>query len=153
MGMADHMAQPSFTVDAEWLTGSWSLERNISDGSLGTGTARIAPFGRDRLSFHEVVALTLASGQTIAGSRSFTVEADAEAMVWRFADGPNHGALFQRFCGAANGSTSSHSCGDDLYRSTLTLLGPDCFEMVHEVSGPEKSYVMTTRYFRTAQKS
>ena len=62
----------SFPVEAEWLIGSWSLQRAISDGSRGTGTARIAPVSTNVLSFHEVVSLNLASGETIAGSRSFT---------------------------------------------------------------------------------
>lgn len=127
----------------EWLTGEWSVDRDISDGR-GTfrGGASFTPQDDGTLRWHEAGELTL-DGSTLPAYRTLTIDADGQV---RFDDGrPFHDlVLVDGACDAF------HPCGADEYTGRYEVVDDDTLVVTWHVEGPRKHDVIVSRYTRLA---
>jgi Family of unknown function (DUF6314) len=135
------------TMSLDFLLGSWSVERSISDslsGDVGTfhGTAT---FMRDddndaRVCFHEsgVVRFGDYSGQ--ANRRLFLSLGSGSVIDVSFADGHHFIDLDLR----EGRSSDHHQCQNDGYEVTTVVRSDDLIEERWRVVGPAKDYEAVT---------
>jgi hypothetical protein len=130
--------------------GRWSVERTLFDRTAGTrGTfAGVVIFTETDddggLRFHEegTVRWPASGGGTFTGpaTREYLLKptGSADALDMTFADG----RPFHRMSFAADASQDHHWCDPDTYRVRYSLLGPDAFSYVWDVTGPHKDLLL-----------
>ena len=130
-----------------YFQGIWTLQRTVDDHLLGIsatmgGRAEFAPEGAQQLRYYE-------SGQLQCGLYSGPFEriyfhefpAD-QTMRVTFEDGRFFfEALFQ-----GNNASFEHHCGDDIYTGAIVLLNDAAYEMVWQVRGPKKDFLIKSYY-------
>lgn len=145
---------------ADWfqaLTGAWTLERTISDGSSFSGTAVFSPFGDNALLLVEE-GLFRPGGLTDPHQKPMPA---GRQWIWRLVGTGQgqldisypepDGRLYHNFrpvhaAGEWRGA-GEHLCGADVYRADYRL-GANRMEIVHDVAGPAKDYRLTSRFSR-----
>jgi Family of unknown function (DUF6314) len=129
-----------------YLPGTWSVERQVHDAALGSGTfdgtATFAP-GDAALMWQERGRLRL-GGYDGPASRTLRVVAEDGGWVVRFEDG----RLFHPLELLPGGSRVIHPCGEDAYAGEYTVLGADAFDVRWRVTGPAKDQRIESRYRR-----
>jgi hypothetical protein len=132
---------------AEYLLGTWRVERALHDDGLGEGTfAGEATFTRgpgDTVRWVETGRMTLGRYDGPA-ARTLEIVPDGEAWEVRFADG----RPFHRLDLRDGRCALDHPCGDDRYRGEFAVNGPDAFTIDWRVSGPAKAQRLRGRYER-----
>jgi hypothetical protein len=135
---------------AEYLLGTWRVERALHDDGLGDGTfTGEATFTRE----DGGVVRWVETGRLVLGrydgpaARTLEIVPDGAGLQVRFADGrPFHRLdLHDGHCAL------DHPCGDDRYRGEFLVRGPDAFAIDWQVSGPAKAQRLSGRYERAAR--
>lgn len=129
----------------EWLTGDWTVDRDINDGAGSfRGRASFTPQADGTLRWHETGELRLGDA-TLPAYRTLTID---DAGQVRFDDGrPFHDlALVDGACDAF------HPCGDDAYSGRYEVLDLDTLVVTWHVEGPRKRDVIVSRYTRDAAR-
>jgi hypothetical protein len=124
-----------------WLTGRWSVARDINDGAGAFhGEATFSPEADGTLRWHEAGEMTL-GGATLPARRTLFLGADGRVA---FDDGrPFHDlALVGGACDAF------HPCGPDEYRGRYEAEGEDAFVVTWRVTGPGRDDTIRSRYTR-----
>ncbi len=137
------------------LTGHWTLSREIiaSDGTATfSGTAEFVPLNSGALHYTERGVLTLPHGPSLSAFRTYIFQPDDTGFTVFFDEIPPR--LFHDVKLVPDGELLlgrvSHFCAPDTYISTYRFWPDGSFEIVHDVTGPKKSYVSTTRYLRAS---
>jgi hypothetical protein len=134
---------------AEFLPGTWRVERELEDAGLGRGRfSGRAEFARDGdgLSWVESGRMTL-GGYDGPARRTLRVVRERDGWAVRFADG----RPFHRLDLRAGRAALEHPCGEDRYRGELVVRGPDAFAVDWTVTGPGKSQRLSARYERAGR--
>lgn len=129
--------------------GHWSVARTLFDrsaGTRGTFTGVVIFSGNDDggLRFREegTVRWPAENGETFTGpaTREYLLvpTASPDALDMTFPDG----RPFHRMSFTPDASQDRHWCDPDTYRVTYTLLGPDRFSYVWDVTGPRKDLLL-----------
>lgn len=133
------------------LNGRWRLSRLIEPGGRYTGEADFTPCGPNCLHYSEEGVLTPDGGAPVPSRRSYFYKFDDDRISVLFDENPPR--LFHHIdlktedeCERIASEESLHICGPDTYRSTYEFRFDGSFIIRHRVSGPRKSYVMTTHY-------
>jgi hypothetical protein len=125
-----------------WLTGDWSIDRDINGGG-GTfvGRAAFTPQADGTLRWHETGELTL-DGATVPTYRTLSIDAAGQV---RFDDGrPFHVlALVDGACDAF------HPCAPDEYEGRYVVVDDDTFDVTWRVRGPGRDDTIISRYARS----
>ena len=135
--------------------GRWSVARTLFDrsaGTRGTFTGVVIFSGNDGggLRFREegTVRWPAGSGETFTGpaTREYLLvpTASPDALDMTFPDG----RPFHRMSFTPEASQDRHWCDPDTYRVTYTLLGPDRFSYVWDVTGPRKDLLLESVLWR-----
>ena len=125
----------------EWLTGDWSVGREINDGQ-GTfhGHAVFTPQPDGTLRWHETGELTL-DGATVPTYRTLTLDAGGQV---RFDDGrPFHDLAL-----TAGACDAFHPCGPDAYTGRYEVVDDDTLVVTWRVRGPGRDDTILSRYTR-----
>jgi hypothetical protein len=126
----------------EWLTGDWSVARDINDcqGAFH-GRASFTPQPDGTLRWHETGDLTL-DGAELPAYRTLTIDAGGRV---RFDDGrPFHDlTLVDGACDAF------HPCGPDEYTGRYEVVDDTMFVVTWRVRGPGREDTIISRYTRT----
>jgi Family of unknown function (DUF6314) len=134
------------TDPAEFLPGTWRVERELEDAGLGpghfSGCATFAPDG-DGLSWVESGRMTIGRYDGPA-RRALRLVPDGDGWLVRFADG----RPFHRLDVRDGRCALEHPCGEDRYRGEFAMCGPDAFAIDWTVSGPGKAQRLSARYER-----
>jgi len=135
------------------LSGYWTLSREITaaDGNATfSGTAEFVPLNSGALHYTERGLLTLPHGQSLPAFRTYIFQQHETGFTVFFDEIPPR--LFHHVRLAPDGAVLlgrvSHFCAPDTYISTYLFLPNGSFQIVHDVTGPKKSYVSSTRYLR-----
>ncbi len=135
------------------LTGHWTLSRAITaaDGTATfSGTAEFVPLQSGALHYTERGVLTLPHGQNLSAFRTYIFQLHETGFTVFFDEIPPR--LFHDVKlvpeGAVLLGSVSHFCAPDTYVSSYRFLPDGSFQIVHDVTGPKKSYASTTRYLR-----
>ncbi len=144
MGMG---SWPVFDL-ADFLGGSWRLDRGIRDGAgaeLGTfaGTAEVTVEG-SVLVYEERGTLDVGTyrGPAHRGLR-YRVTGPGMAEVYF-----DYGDFFHELDLRSGYATAQHPCRADLYRGEFAVLDVDHWWQRWVVTGPEKNHVISTRLCR-----
>jgi hypothetical protein len=131
---------------AEFLPGTWRVDRDLEDAALGSGrfrgSARFTAAG-DGLEWVEQGRLTLGRYDGPA-RRTLRLVRDDHGWDVRFPDG----RPFHRLDLRGDRCAFDHPCGAARDAGEFTVRGPDAFEIGWEVSGPAKAQRLTGRYVR-----
>lgn len=138
--------------------GRWSVERTLLDrsaGIRGTFTGIVVFSGNDDggLRFREEgsVRWPAETGEIFTGpaTREYLLVATGapDALDMTFPDG----RPFHRMSFTLEASQDRHWCDPDTYRVTYTLLGPDQFSYVWDVTGPRKNLLLESTLRRKAR--
>jgi hypothetical protein len=125
----------------EWLTGEWSVARDINAGQGAFhGRASFTPRPDGTLRWHETGDLTL-DGARLPAYRTLTIDAGGQV---RFDDGrPFHDlALVDGACDAF------HPCGPDEYTGRYEVVDDNLLVVTWHVHGPGREDTITSRYTR-----
>lgn len=128
--------------------GAWSLRRVISapdGGRLGEfeGSARFTP-DEDVLCYEERGSLRLGDYQGPAfRALRYHVTGPGQAHVYF-----DYGDFFHSLDLREGGCRAEHPCRDDLYRGEFGVVDDDTWWQRWVVSGPTKSHVLYTEFFR-----
>lgn len=152
LGAADAIDDP---VDQlRWFAGSWTFERELTEGAARHRVGGIATFTEtDRripdslysLDFLESGELRLdGSEQSLPVERRLVHHATAAGIDVRFA----HGGHYVTLDLAGGSCVAEHPCKADTYLITVSLDDPDTWTEHWQVTGPTKDYTATTRYRR-----
>ena len=135
------------------LSGHWTLSREITaaDGNATfSGTAEFVPLDSGALHYTERGLLTLPHGQSLPAFRTYIFQLHETGFTVFFDEIPPR--LFHDVKLAPDGAVLlgrvSHFCAPDIYISTYRFLPNGSFQIVHDVTGPKKRYVSSTRYLR-----
>ena len=125
----------------EWLTGDWSVARDINAGQGAFhGRASFTPGPDGTLRWHETGQLTL-DGATLPAYRTLTLDAGGQV---RFDDG----RPFHQLALADGACDAFHPCGPDEYTGRYEILDDDTFVVTWRVHGPGRDDTIHTRYTR-----
>ena len=133
------------------LAGTWAQARVITPGGTYSGTATLTEIGDRLLGYTETGTIELDAGGSLQASRRYIFKLEAPAIAVYFDETPQrlfHALHFLFDAAGMPVAIADHRCGDDDYRSIFTVRAPNEFTITHRVSGPRKSYVMTTDYRR-----
>jgi len=118
--------------------------------SAFTGTAEFVLLQSGALHYAERGVLTLPQGNSIPAFRTYIFKPHQTGFTVLFDEIPPR--LFHDVKLAPDGEhllgRVSHFCAPDTYISTYRFLPDGSFQIVHDVTGPKKSYVSSTRYLR-----
>lgn len=136
------------------FSGAWILRRYIQPGGAHLyGDAVFAATGEDELAYRESGMLTLADGREFSAYRRYLYRLSGERIIVEFADGPEIGNPFLSlsFSRTVRGMEASdvHTCGNDTYHATYSILGPTAFDVMIKVHGPAKAYELISKYYRS----
>jgi hypothetical protein len=129
--------------------GHWSVERTLFDRTSGThgtfaGVVIYSETDDGGLHFREegTVSWPAEGGATFTGPATreyLLLPTDSpDALDMTFPDG----RPFHRMSFAPDASQDRHWCDPDTYRVTYTLMGPDAFSFVWDVTGPRKNLLL-----------
>ncbi len=132
----------------EFLLGTWTLEREVSGQARMVGELRVSAAGDGTAVYEEHATVRTEGGVQFAGSQRYLLKQQTDGVVLCFA---GSGAVFQelRFAVGGHGTLRAeavHHCVEDEYVSAYALGPGRVFSVRHEVSGPRKAYVSTTRF-------
>lgn len=133
----------------QFLHGSWSVHRRITDRRAGTegefrGEAVFEPAGEPGvLTYAERGELTFGAHRGPA-YRNLVFRENGHALDVSFSDGRPFYVLVLR--GGDWGA--EHLCGADLYTVTGRITGPDAYTEHWHAGGPSKDYDLETSYYR-----
>jgi len=138
----------------EFLSGSWSLDRLVTDHARTTigrfrGKATFRLSGPDLL-YEETGTLIFGEHRGQAGQtyRYDFPDGDGRALV-RFRDGrPFHDLDL-----STGHDRPRHACPPDIYDGVFLALGPAAWRTEWKVTGPRKDYDLVTAYSRHAQSA
>ncbi len=132
-----------------YLAGRWAIVRRIQDRRSGlcgvfTGTAQVQPeaFGR---SYREEGEMRLGAHR----GQAFREYRFLQCLDGRAAITHPDGSPFIDLDLTRGRWATEHWCAPDRYRVVYAVLGADCFLVRWRVTGPAKTYVLTSRYDRT----
>jgi hypothetical protein len=125
----------------EWLTGDWSVAREINagDGSYH-GRASFTPQPDGTLRWHESGELTL-DGSTVATHRTLTIDAAGQVSF-------DDGRPFHRLDLVDGACDAFHPCAPDEYTGRYEVIGRDAFDVTWRVRGPGRDDTIHSRYTR-----
>lgn len=149
-------------MDPFRLVGTWEFRREIehADGTAYTahGAARFSPEGDGRVRWAEHGTLRWDGGSTPVSRTLFLVrDASAGADAGQADTGPEAGwrVTFEdgRDFHPWTAGAVEHLCGRDLYAGGLAVapVPTSEWELRWHVTGPEKDYVLHTRYTRPSR--
>lgn len=136
--------------DSDWahyFAGQWLLTKEISNGFSFDGEAVFSPNTDGDLLYEETGALRDDKCRMEGARARYVFRFAKDKMEMLYPESPPR--LFQRFCLAGENecaADSTHLCGSDLYRSRLLITGPDQFQLIHSVKGPQKDYRIIATY-------
>jgi Family of unknown function (DUF6314) len=138
------------------LEGAWNIRRVIEDKMNGSaplfeGTASFVA-GPAGYAYNETGVLRMDADKTFDATRSYIYMPEADGFSVWFPEEPPR--LFHAIRLYADGDmqfgAASHRCGNDVYDSDYAFYGDGSFTVRHAVTGPRKSYIMTSTYTRNA---
>ena len=117
------------------------------------GRATIALVEEGSALYQEAAQVTLANGQTLNGQQRYLYQRSPHPVNGFDILFDRTQQLFQslKFSSSGNGrltARASHLCEADSYFSEYELVGEGRFHVQHKVRGPQKDYVVRTRYIR-----
>jgi hypothetical protein len=129
------------------LSGKWLFERSISKPQLNIiGTALFEPLSSGRLSYHEYGNYILdGNNYDFFQKRTFVYKNDI-LIVYKQDDNILHTFNLNTNSTYPMTLTHTHDCGPDSYKSIYNFESESAFETCYEVTGPNKSYTIKTRY-------
>lgn len=131
------------------LKGEWKLLRRLDGRGWMQGTATFSDGADGNLAYHERGRVRL-DAQEFEAERKYVFAARPAGFAVYFAETPLR--LFHEVeLTLANGTLSgqaTHLCAADLYRSRYVFLPDGRFTIDHEVTGPKKSYLLSTMFAR-----
>jgi hypothetical protein len=126
-----------------WLTGEWSVARDINDGDGAFhGVAAFTPQDDGTLRWHETGELTL-DGATLPAYRTLTIDAGGQV---RFDDG----RPFHQLTLVGGTADAFHPCGPDAYDGRYEIVDDDTLDVTWRVVGPGRDDTIVSRYTRGA---
>ena len=125
----------------EWLTGDWSVDRDINHGRGSFhGRASFTPQPDGTLRWHETGELSL-DGSTVPTYRTLTIDAGGQV---RFDDG----RPFHQLALVGGACDAFHPCGPDEHTGHYKVVDHDTLVVTWRIRGLGRDDTITSRYTR-----
>ena len=132
-----------------YLTGTWHLERAVSDGKKLQGLAHIRPTNVRRIFRYREEGSFVNSGTTQNAYRDYIYKVKGDRLNILFADPHRVDQLYVSldFAGSLI-ANDTHLCGADIYAVVFEIINGNEFHTETYVSGPQKDYRLMSQYQR-----
>ena len=128
--------------------GLWLLSRTYSTGESFHGEAIFESASDHVLSYKETGSITTNNGQILEAWREYSYRIDSTRIQIFFDTEQTRlfqDLIFESAAGQLH-AQGTHQCPPDIYKTQFTLLGPEMFEIEHDVAGPKKAYISKAVY-------
>ena len=139
----------------KYLPGVWMLRRRL--GTLGSmkGMAYFQPYGENRLHYQEQGDATFGQGKVFSAYRMYVYMYKKKKMkvyCWDQREKKPtrllHTLHFYHVEPTSHTlvATGTHRCADDVYKARYTFFSNNHFQLIYQVQGPRKDYVIQTHF-------
>jgi len=141
------------------MKGSWNMYRTITSPKFqpmtGAGKAVFEQFqeNKNALLYKEELILQLSS-ESINAKREYIFRLIEDDVSVYFNENPERFFYTLKFAPKTpservfDQAGGEHLCGNDNYKASYNFFDNDNFELIYKVVGPQKDYIMTTKYSR-----